>query len=103
VRAAAGWGGQTRRVVVIDWALRDRRTGRIVVAQWPNLPLVVWLVATAVGALLEPRGVGGAVTRTVGTLALGWWAVAEIGWGVNPWRRLLGAVVLAGQVASLLR
>ncbi|HMG42102.1 MAG TPA: hypothetical protein VK611_12270 [Acidimicrobiales bacterium] len=88
---------------MIDWVLRDRRTGRIVVAQWPNLPLVVWLVATAVGALLEPSGVAGAVTRTVGTLGLGWWAVAEIGWGVNPWRRLLGAVVLAGQVASLLR
>ena len=88
---------------VVDWLFRDRRTGRIVVAQWPNLPLGVWLAAGVVDALFDPRGFVGAATQVVGTGALACWAGAEIGWGVNPWRRLLGAAVLAGLVASLLR
>jgi hypothetical protein len=88
---------------VVDWALRDRRTGRIVIAQWPNAPLVVWLAAGAVRAVLDLGGGWGTATQVVGALALGCWAVAEVGWGVNPWRRLLGAVVLAGLTASSLR
>jgi hypothetical protein len=87
---------------VLDWALRDRRTGRIVIAQWPNAPLAVWLAAGVVGAVLDSGGGWGTATQVIGTLALGVWAVAEIGWGVNPWRRLLGAVVLAGLGASSL-
>ena len=88
---------------VIDWAFRDRRTGRIVVAQFPNPPLALWLAATAVRALFDPGGVAGTAVRAVGTIALAGWAIAEIGWGVNPWRRLLGTVVLGGLLLSLLR
>jgi hypothetical protein len=44
-----------------------------------------------------------AALQLVAALALGWWALDEIGRGVNPWRRLLGAVVLGGLVASLPR
>lgn len=88
---------------VVDWVLRDRRTGRIVVAQRPNTALIVWLFASAAQVLLEPHGGWGLALRGVATLALGWWAVDEIGRGVNPLRRMLGAVVLALLVASLLR
>jgi hypothetical protein len=88
---------------MVGWAFRDRRTGRIVVAQWPNLPLVVWMGATAARAAFDLGGTSGTLVRGVGTAALGWWAVAEIGWGVNPWRRFLGTMVLTGSVASLLR
>lgn len=95
--------GQTRGVTVVDWFLRDRRTGRIVIAQRPNTPLVLWLVLTAVRVLLDLDGGWGMALRVVATLALGWWAVDEIVRGVNPWRRTLGAVVLAGLVVSLLR
>jgi hypothetical protein len=38
---------------VIDWALRDRRTGRIVVAQWPNTVLIVWIAASVVLSLVS--------------------------------------------------
>ncbi|MGH9209675.1 MAG: hypothetical protein ACRD2C_03235 [Acidimicrobiales bacterium] len=86
---------------MVGWALRDRRTGRIVIAQWPNTALVVWLVATAARTLFGPAGRWGAALQVVATLALGWWAVDEIARGVNPWRRLLGTVVLAGLVVSL--
>jgi hypothetical protein len=88
---------------VVDWVLRDRRTGRIVIAQWPNAALVVWLVASTAQALLQPGGGWRTASRVVATLALGWWALDEIARGVNPWRRMLGAVVLAGLLASLLR
>lgn len=90
-------------MTVVDWFLRDRRTGRIVIAQWPNTALVVWLVVSTARVLLGLGGGWGVALRVVATLALGWWAVDEIGRGANPWRRMLGAVVLAGLVASLLR
>lgn len=82
-------------MTVIDWLFRDRKSGRIVVAQWPNLALLVWLGAKATAALFDVD------TGIVATAALGWWAVDEIVRGVNPWRRMLGAVVLAGLLASL--
>ena len=89
-------------MTVVDWVFRDRRTGRIVVAQWPNIALGVWLVASAVGAVLDPGGGWGSALRWVARLALGWWAVDEVVRGVNPWRRVLGAVVLGGLVGALL-
>jgi hypothetical protein len=89
-------------VTVVDWFLRDRRTGRIVVAQWPSIALAVWLAASAAGALLDPSRRWGAALRLVATLALGWWAGDEIARGVNPWRRTLGAVVFVGLLVPLL-
>jgi hypothetical protein len=89
-------------VTVVDWVFRDRRTGRIVVAQWPNIALGVWLVASAVGVVLDPGGGWGAALRWVARIALGWWAVDEVVRGVNPWRRVLGVVVLGGLVGALL-
>jgi hypothetical protein len=95
--------GQTGVVGVVDWALRDRGTGRIVVAHWPSTALVVWMAASVVLALSEPDGAWGLALGVVAMVALGWWAVDEVVRGVNPWRRLLGTVVFAGLVVSLLR
>ena len=88
---------------LIDWALRDRRTGRIVIAQWPNTALIVWIVASVVRAVSDPDGMWGRALHVAATVASSWWAVDEIVRGVNPWRRLLGTVVFAGLVVSLLR
>jgi hypothetical protein len=35
------------------------------------------------------------------TLSLLWWATDEVLRGVNPWRRLLGTVVLGVELANL--
>jgi hypothetical protein len=67
----AWWG-------IVDWALRDRGTGRIVVAQWPNTALIVWIAASVVLALSDPDGTWGLALRVVATVALSWWAVDEI-------------------------
>jgi hypothetical protein len=80
---------------VVDWLFRDRRTGRIVVGQLPNLPLLVWIVASALVWFADPGGRWRTVLRATGTIALVVWAADEIARGVNPWRRLLGAGVLA--------
>jgi hypothetical protein len=77
-----------------DWTFRSREDGRIVVAQFPNLPLAVFLVATFAGWVLTPDGTVGTVLSWVARAALVWWAVLEVGWGVNPFRRVLGATFL---------
>ena len=80
---------------VADWLFRNRRTGRITIAQAPNAPLLVFLVAAgSVGC--SARGSTGTVIDVVGSIALIAWAVDEIVRGVNPWRRLLGGAVLVG-------
>jgi len=88
---------------VIDWLFRNRHTGRITIAQFPNVPLTMFLAATVVLWAFDP---GGGARRASGVLAgtgLLWWAVDELVRGVNPWRRFLGGAVLAGQLVSYLR
>lgn len=84
-----------------NWLLRDRRTGRVVVAQWPNAAAWVY-VASLLARRMVPDG---AVTAVVvaGTVALVVWGVDEVLRGVNPFRRLLGAGVLVVQAVSLVR
>lgn len=76
----------------LDWAFRDRQSGRIVIGQWPNLPL--WLfAATSLVGWIAPGEVG-RWARVAASLCLAVWAADELLRGVNPWRRALGAGVL---------
>lgn len=86
---------------MIDWLFRSRRTGRITIAQTPNLPLAVFIVAWLARELLHPSGVSDAALAVVATGALVFWAADEAVRGVNPWRRLLGGGVLAWQLVGL--
>jgi len=89
-----------------DWFFRDRRSGAVVIGQWPNGPLWIfavasaleWLLAAVMPGLPAPVFAG---LRIVALLGLTVWAVDEILRGVNPWRRCLGATVLIGIVVSL--
>ncbi len=85
----------------LEWLFRDRRTGRITIAQFPNVALWIFL-ATAVLRRIGPSH--GAVRTTfgaIGVAALAWWAVDEVLRGVNPFRRLLGLAGCAAAVAGL--
>lgn len=84
----------------IHWLFEDRKTGRLVLWQWPNIPLWTWIVATVAGRFLS--GGAGTAIGVIGSVALAVWAVMEIGWGVNPFRRILGGIVLATIVVGLL-
>jgi hypothetical protein len=85
----------------VDWLFRDRTTGAISIAQWPNLPL--WLFAAFTVAAWLGRGSEPIASwLSIGAdLALAWWAFDEVLRGVNPWRRILGAVTLVGLVALI--
>ena len=87
---------------VIDWLFRDRHTGRITIVQAPNLALWIFIAAAVLRTLLDPSGGFRGALDGVAAVALVWWAVDEIARGVNPWRRLLGGAVLAGQVVKYL-
>jgi hypothetical protein len=92
---------------VFDWFFRDRRTGAVVIGQWPNLPLWIFGAVAALEWLLEALAPGlpapvFAGLRLVALLSLTVWSLDEILRGVNPWRRCLGGVVLIGIVVSLL-
>lgn len=80
----------------IDWFWRDRHTGQIVIAQWPNLWLWVFATASLVTLVTNTAGPAGIGASVIATLFLVIWAADELLRGVNPWRRFLGAAVLIG-------
>ena len=85
---------------IFQWMFRSRETGRITIMQRPNLALTMALIAIVVRVLLHPAGSPGLTLTVLVGVALTVWAVLEIVRGVNPWRRLLGAVVLVLTVLS---
>ena len=88
---------------MIDWLFRNRHTGRITIVQLPNVPLGLFLVASGLRWLFDPSGGLRTALEVLATAGLLWWAVDEVVRGVNPWRRILGGAVLAGQVVRLFR
>lgn len=84
----------------VDWFFRNPSTGRLVIAQAPNLPLWIFIGATAVRLLFGPEGAAATVTSIVSYAALAWWAVDEIVRGDSRFRRVLGGVVLATTVIT---
>ena len=87
---------------MIDWAFRNRETGRLTIAQLPNVSLGVFLAATLARRVLAPEGTAGTVLWGIGTATLAWWSADELVRGVNPWRRFLGGVGLIYVGARLL-
>lgn len=82
---------------LFDRTFRDSE-GNIVIAQLPNLPLIVWGVATS----LQLLPTSGKVHTGLDLIAFGslfTWAWQELFDGVNYFRRALGAIVLIGLVA----
>ena len=84
----------------LGWIFRDRKTGRIVIVQFPNLPLGVWIGASLLRRVLSPSGHLATFLFVVAAAALLVWAVDEVVRGVNPWRRFLGAAVVVGMITS---
>ena len=82
-----------------SWWFRDSE-GRLTLWQFPNPALWVWLVAVVLGRfdLSAPHSTA---VDGIPRGALLVWAVDEVVRGSSPFRRLLGAVVLAFQLVSL--
>ena len=85
------------------WMFADRTTGQIVIGQWPNVPLWIFLAAWLTNLLIHPTGTIGRVVTIVAAAALTVWALDELIRGVCPWRRILGGIVLAVEVVGWAR
>jgi hypothetical protein len=57
-----------------NWLFRNRQTGEITIAQAPNPPLIIGLVATILNAIFSPAGALGTALTIAGTGALIIWA-----------------------------
>lgn len=83
----------------VRWWLRSA-DGRLALWQFPSPALWVWLATLALSTVhfsTEHR----TQVQGIGHGALIVWAVDEIVRGASPFRRLLGTVILIGQLASL--
>lgn len=82
---------------LFDQVFRDSE-GNIILAQMPNLPLIVWIVAS----LLKIVVTTGRINLGLDLIAFGslfTWAWEELFQGVNYFRRGLGLLVLFGLMA----
>jgi hypothetical protein len=90
------------------WLACKRLTGlsfprRFPIVQFPNLPLIVAVLAGAAGKFLD--GSAHSYAASVSYLAMTIWAYEELVHGVNWFRRLLGlayVILLVVRVASAL-
>ena len=83
---------------LFDQTFRDSQ-GQIVLAQMPNLPIIVWLTATLLNLIPANSNIHtGLDAIAFGSLFT--WAWLELFQGVNYFRRSLGLVVLVGAIAS---
>jgi hypothetical protein len=83
------------------WMFINRRTGRVTVAQWPNVALWIFLVASLARQFGQATHPLETALRVLGTVALIVWSSDEIVRGVNPFRRMIGTGVLALTIAGL--
>ncbi|MBH8565484.1 hypothetical protein I8748_25475 [Nostoc sp. CENA67] len=83
---------------LFDKTFRDSE-GKIVVAQMPNLPLIVWAVTTIL-TLIFTTGKINTVLEVLSNGSLFTWAWLELFEGVNYFRRALGLAVLIAILAS---
>ncbi|BAZ11803.1 hypothetical protein NIES4071_36290 [Calothrix sp. NIES-4071] len=89
---------QTTESTLFDKFFRDSN-GNIVIAQPPNLPIILW----AVTSLLQLVITSGKINIGLDVVSYGaifTWAWLELFQGVNYFRRSLGLIVLVGVIAS---
>lgn len=86
---------------LVDKTFRDNE-GNIVLAQMPNLPLIVWIV-TSLLTLVFSSGKINILLDLVAYGSLFTWAWLELFQGVNYFRRALGLVVLVGLIVLKLQ
>lgn len=74
-------------------------SGKIVIQQKPNAPILGAFVSWVLSNLTN--GEWSSVFGVVASTLLVYWATLEILWGVNTWRRILGAFVLSTSLRGL--
>ena len=89
---------EIREETLFDKVFRDSE-GQIVIAQPPNLPLIVWIVASLLKFVITTGKINlGLELVAFGSLFT--WAWEELFQGVNYFRRGLGLIALVALIAS---
>jgi hypothetical protein len=87
---------------VLDRVFRNPDSGRIAIVQMPNLPLVVFLLATGARLALDPHGAARTGLTVLAAVGIVWWSADEVLRGDSLFRRVLGGLVLIGLVVGRL-
>lgn len=82
---------------LLNRTFRDSE-GNIVIAQMPNLPILVWLAATLLNLIPTTNNIHTGLDA-LANVSLFTWAWLELFQGVNYFRRALGFIVLLGAIA----
>ena len=89
------------RVTSARWWTENRSTGEITIAQFPNWPLFAIGAAWLIGLLADEDSAMNDLAGSASTALWLFWGADELVRGVNPWRRVLGSMVIVWQIASL--
>lgn len=82
-----------KKVVDILLGIFNDSQGKVVVAQKPNLPIIVWALASLIRLVID----SGNLNRALDIIALTsiiYWALSEVVSGVNLFRKIIGVAVL---------
>ena len=87
----------------MNWFFRDltERRGKYVIAEVPNLPLVIFMVSLILSIAIYP----GVVQKTfsfIAFAALLYWGYKEYGSGRSRFRKLLGALGILSAIGAVL-
>lgn len=87
----------------IHWLFRDQteRRGKYVIAEVPNLPLLVFMVAVVLSVAIYP----GPVQKTfavIAYVALLYWGYREFRGGRSRFRKLLGILGILAAIGAML-
>ena len=91
---------KTQQQTFLEKCYKDN-SGRVVLYQTPNLPLIVWIVTTLLGHIFAT----GELHEALSLIAFGaifTWAWLELFQGSSYFRRVLGLIVLVAAVANRL-
>jgi hypothetical protein len=83
------------------WVFENRRTGRITIAQWPNVELGLFIILAVAPRVVHTSGNAHTALRVLADVALLAWSADELVRGVNPFRRALGAALLMATIVNL--
>ncbi|HET6924329.1 MAG TPA: hypothetical protein VFH39_00680 [Candidatus Saccharimonadales bacterium] len=86
------------RKTTFDKWFKDKQ-GRLAIGQKPNLPIIVWAIAELLAWPFSGRAEHFFAMLAFGALFT--WAWLEIRWGINRFRRLLGAAVMIYLLVSI--
>jgi hypothetical protein len=78
------------------------KNDRIVIMQFPNIPIIGWFVCLALAKLISSGHLRTSL-ELISAAFLFTWAYLEIFQGVNYFRRILGVIVVIAAIVSLIR